>query len=171
MLHPPAASPVEGSRVPLQAGAGRGRCCTSISGRRSATGCPMAGAARRPPQIALGSPMGQQLGLPAALAARASPDRPPRGAHTELPRSAALTLLPTLSLSPKRLRQPQPPAAAAPDLATVHACCCRPHTLNRLVWPAACSCAQHQTPAGPHPQCQCRRPCSASCGYALRRRG
>jgi hypothetical protein len=160
MLHPPAAPPVVGSRVPLQAGAGRGRCCTSISGRRSAARCPIAGAARRPPQIALGVPWASSLVCrlheevmgPAVVepfTARASPDRPPRGAHTELRRSAALTLLPTLSLSPKRVRQPQPPAYAAPDLATVHACCCRPPTVVRLVWPAACSCAQHQTPRAP----------------------
>jgi hypothetical protein len=116
-------------------------------------------------------PMGQQLGLPAALTARASPDRPPRGAHTELRRSAALTLLPTLSLSPKRMRQPQPPAdavLAAPDLATVDACCCRPHTLDRLRG-LLLAAAHSTTPAGPHPQCHCRRPCSAN--YALRRRG
>jgi hypothetical protein len=124
---------VVGSQFPLQAGAGRGRGCRSISGRRSATGRPMACGASSPPQIALGRPWASSLvcrlhARPRRRAAVESPsslslpsqhaDWAVWGAHTELRRSAAPPppppCFPLLSLSPKRLRQPQRAPHTAP---------------------------------------------------------
>lgn len=60
---------VVGSRVPLQAGTCRGSGRRmSISGRRSATGRPMACGVQSLPQIALGRAWCQLGGLPAARA-------------------------------------------------------------------------------------------------------
>jgi hypothetical protein len=170
--HPPAAPPVVGSRFPLQAGAGRGRSCRSISGRRSATGRPMEAAAQRAPQIALGYPW------PAAWFAGCTRDHaggagsgrcgalhllvtrahwPAQGTHTELRRSAAAPpCFPLFHSLRNCCANHSSPPYAAPDLAmdaAAHGSLLpmhqprllpTPHTIDRLVYHAACS-ALHST--------------------------
>jgi hypothetical protein len=108
--------------------------------------------------------------------ARARPDRPP-GAPTRNYVVAQRSPCFPLFHSPKLERQPQP-RPIAPDLASA-ACCCRrillpapapprPHTVDRLVYHAACSC-RTAPGAGLAPPQQCRWPSPAN--YALHRRG